>query len=138
MRNGLCVAAMAGFCFSASGVTRIDVTADNSIVIYSGEEDLNAGGKTRIRIKGNQHLVALKFDTRAPRGKLVRAATLVCQRADKMIDAVAISTIAAPWDEHKSNLLTSGAHDFQGWGWPGGHHCPGQGRQPALYAGDKC
>ncbi len=120
MRKWFPAVAMTGFCFSACAATRLDVTADNSIVIYAGEEHLNAGRNTRIRIKGNQHLVALKFGTRALRGKLVRAATLVCQRADKTIDEVTISTIAVPWEEHRSNVLTSGAQGFQGWGWPGG------------------
>ena len=120
MRKWFAAVAMAGFCPNAPAATRLDVTADNSIVNYPGEEHLNAGRQRRIRIKCNQHLVALKFDTRALRGKRVRAATLVCQRADKTIDEVTISTIAVPWDEHKSNVLTSGAQDFPGWGWPGG------------------
>ena len=104
---------------AAPAATRVEVTADNSIVLYRGEEHLNAGGQRRIRIKGNQHLVALQFDTRALRGKRVRSAVLVCHRADKMIDGVTISTIAAPWDEGLSNALTSGKQSFRGWAWPG-------------------
>ena len=99
--------------------TRVEVTADNSIVIYPGEEHLNAGGQTRIRIKGNQHLVAMAFDAAPLAGRKIAEATLVCTKADETIDAVTLSTIAAPWDEHKSNALTSGALAYDGWGWPG-------------------
>lgn len=100
--------------------TQIEATADNSIVLVEGEFGLNAGSQNRIRIKGNQHLVAIDFDFDKLRGKRIRSAALVCQRADENIDAVTISTIAAPWDEHKSSALTSGKQGYEGWGWPGG------------------
>lgn len=106
-------------CAVGQPAERIEVVADNSIVIYPGEEHLNAGGAARIRIKGNQHLVALALDTAPLRGRRVRSATLVCTRADESIDGVSISTIAAPWDEATSNYLTAGVADFVGWGRPG-------------------
>ena len=40
---------------AAGAPQRVEVTGDNSIVLYPGEYHLNAGGQTRIRIKGNQH-----------------------------------------------------------------------------------
>ncbi|GAF85958.1 unnamed protein product, partial [marine sediment metagenome] len=98
---------------------RIEVTRDNSIVLYRGEYHLNAGRKTRIRIKGNQHLVAMAFDMRPLAGKLIESATLVCHRAAHDIDQVAVSTIQADWDEQKSNALTSGLQGAEGWGVPG-------------------
>jgi hypothetical protein len=45
--------------------TRVEVTKDNSIVLLSGEIKLNAGSSGQIRIKGNQHLVAMMFDAAA-------------------------------------------------------------------------
>jgi hypothetical protein len=84
-----------------------------------GEYHLNAGAEPRIRIKGNQHLVALAFDTAPLRGRLVRSATLVCRRVDHEISGVTLSTISADWDERKSNALTSGVQREEGWAWPG-------------------
>jgi hypothetical protein len=98
---------------------RIKITKDNSIILYKGETRLNAGTQQRIRIKGNQHLVALSFDTRPLKGKLVTSAVLVCRRAAHQIDEVTISTIQSDWNEYKSNALTSGSLPFQGWGWSG-------------------
>lgn len=108
---------------------RLPVTQDNSIVLVDGEWTENAGTNARIRIKGNQHLVALGFDPTPLRGRLVRRAELVCQAAAETISGVTISTIAAPWDELKSNGLTSGAEEFAGWGYPGA-------RFPAVVGGN--
>lgn len=103
-----------------SGEIKLPATADNSIVIYPGEEHLNAGKQSRIRIKGNQHLVAMKFDFSPLKGKIIETAELICCQADKIIDAVSISTLAADWDEYKSSALTSGILTEPGWGWAGG------------------
>jgi hypothetical protein len=104
---------------SAEETLRLPVVKDNSIVLYPGEWHLNAGGRERIRIKGNQHLVAMAFDLAPIRGKRVTGATLICARADQVIDGVTVSTIGADWDEGKSNALTSGVGNVAGWGWPG-------------------
>jgi hypothetical protein len=97
----------------------IRAAKDNSVVLYPGEYHLNAGARQRIRIKGNQHLFAMDFDWSAVRGKLVRSATLVCARAEHDIAGVTVSTIQAPWDEHRSSALTAGVGPVEGWGWPG-------------------
>ncbi len=107
----------------------IPITADNSIVLYPGEEHLNAGRKTRIRIKGNQHLVALRFDCRPLRGRVVKSAVLVCCPAAKRIDGVTLSTIAAPWSEYASCGLRSGLPGVDGWAWP-------HSRFPAVTGGN--
>jgi hypothetical protein len=98
---------------------RINVTKDNSIVLFKSETHLNAGNQRLIRIKGNQHLVALDFDTTPLKGKLVTSAVLVCGRAAQQIDEVTISTIQSGWNEFKSNALSSGLRPFIGWAWPG-------------------
>jgi hypothetical protein len=112
-----CIVLLAGA--AEAEILRVPVTADNSIVIFPGEEHLNAGSKERIRIKGNQHLVALAFDAAPLRGRLVRSAVLVCRWAEHEIDAVTVSTIQAPWDERRSNAVTAGLPGVQGWGRPG-------------------
>lgn len=103
----------------ADPTVRLPATADNSIVLYSGEEHLNAGGAKRIRIKGNQHLVALGFDLRPIRGKVVSSAVLVAAKGDREIEGVTVATIQTPWDEMRSNALTGGIGKEPGWGRPG-------------------
>jgi hypothetical protein len=100
---------------------RIPANRDNSIVLYPGEEEINAGRQTRIRIKGNQHLVALGFDLAGMRGRIVESAELVCARADEQIAGVTLSTIQAEWDEARSNALTAGLPGVNGWGVAGFH-----------------
>jgi hypothetical protein len=96
---------------------RLPVTKDNSIVMVDGEWDLNAGQQGRIRIKGNQHMVAMAFDTSAIAGKRVKKATLVCVQGEQTISGVSISTIATPWDEQRSNGLTAGLDGIDDWGY---------------------
>ena len=99
--------------------TRVPVTKDNSIVMVENELHVNAGGQRLIRIKGNKHLVALDFDGEALKGKVIEEAYLVAFQGEGLIDGVTLSTIQADWDEYRSNSLTSGKEDFEGWGWPG-------------------
>jgi hypothetical protein len=129
--------------------TRVEVTKDNSIVLLSGEIKLNAGSSGQIRIKGNQHLVAMMFDAAAlhyltpgdspganysgdsPGAKYfaVKSATLVACKGDAMIDGLTISTLQADWDEMKSNGLTAGLPGVEGWGYAGA-------RFPAVTGGN--
>jgi hypothetical protein len=104
-------------CFAAAGPIRLPVTQDNSIVMVDGEWEKNAGQQGRIRVKGNQHIVAMAFDTSAIAGKRVAKATLVCVQGEEVISGVSISTIATPWDEQRSNGLTAGVGGTNGWGY---------------------
>ncbi len=103
----------------AAPEVRLPATADNSIVIVRNEETINQGTLPRIRIKGNQHLVAMKFDTSALAGRMVTRATLVARKAEESITGVTVSTIAADWDEGRSTFRTSGVLAHEGWAWPG-------------------
>jgi hypothetical protein len=109
------------FCFAAETIAgnsvQLPVTKDNSIVMVDGEWDQNAGQQGRIRVKGNQHMVAMAFDTSAIGGKRVKSATLVCVQGEQEISGVSISTIATPWDEQRSNGLTAGIDVQNGWGY---------------------
>ncbi len=111
----LCLPATVG----ADEEIRLEVVKDNSIVLHEDELHLNAGSAREIRIKGNQHIVALTFDIKRLKGRRIKSAKLVCARGREMIEGVTISTIAAPFDEMKSNALTSGVQDHTGWAWPG-------------------
>jgi hypothetical protein len=120
--------------------TRVEVTKDNSIVLLSGETKLNAGSSGQIRVKGNQHLVAMMFDVAAlhhltpgdspgANYSVVKSATLVACKGDAMIDGLTISTLQADWDEMKSNGLTAGLPGVEGWGYAGA-------RFPAVTGGN--
>ncbi|MEM6473500.1 MAG: hypothetical protein AAF802_28330, partial [Planctomycetota bacterium] len=102
-----------------SDTFKLPVTQDNSIVMVDGEWSVNAGSNSRIRIKGNQHIVAMSFDLSGIAGKMVKNAALVCEAGAETISAVTISTIATPWNEVRSTGLTAGIDGIEGWGYPG-------------------
>ncbi len=108
---------------------RIEVTQDNSIVMVNREWTVNGGRQGRMRIKGNQHIVAMGFDLAAVRGREIESATLVCAQGDHMIEGVTLSTIATPWEEYNSNGLTSGMEGIVDWGYEGA-------RFPAVCGGN--
>ncbi|MFM7038989.1 MAG: hypothetical protein ACKO2L_14845 [Planctomycetaceae bacterium] len=104
---------------NAQQTLTLPAIADNSIVMVENEWADNAGDKARLRIKGNQHIVILAFDTAQLRGRQVRSAKLVCDKAsDQVIAAATISTIAVPWNENNSSGLDAGI-GAGGWGAAG-------------------
>ena len=78
-------------------------TADNSICAYPKERKHNLGGSERIKIKGGENVLLLKFDTRAIAGRTVRRATLFLKNARKkpMLRLVGVSTVTSAWNEGK-------------------------------------
>ncbi|MEZ5944465.1 MAG: DNRLRE domain-containing protein [Planctomycetaceae bacterium] len=125
--GGLVILVLSASAFAES--VRLPVVQDNSIVMVDGEWSVNAGSSGRIRIKGNQHIVAMSFDLSSIRGKKVKRAELVCHVAVETISGVTISTIATPWDEMTSTGLTAGINGVDGWGYPGA-------RFPAVAGGN--
>jgi hypothetical protein len=121
--------AMLAVSASAAESIELPVTKDNSIVLVDGEWSQNAGQQGRIRIKGNQHIVAMDFDTSPIIGKRVKKATLVCVQGEQTISAVTLSTIATPWDENRSTGLTAGVEGIEDWGYTGS-------RFPAVSGGN--
>ena len=114
---------------SAADSIQLPVSKDNSIVMVEGEWSENAGEQGRIRIKGNQHIVALAFDTSLILGKQIEKATLVCVQGEQTISGVTISTIASPWDENRSTGLSCGVDEIIDWGYQGA-------RFPAVTGGN--
>ncbi len=102
---------------------------DNSLVMVDGEWLVNAGNASRLRMKGNQHMVAIAFDLAPIAGRLVTRAELVCHADAETISGVTVSTIAVPWDEMASTGLTAGVPPLHGWGYQGG-------RFPAVVGGN--
>ncbi|MEY3175760.1 MAG: hypothetical protein RLZZ436_3674 [Planctomycetota bacterium] len=104
---------------TAQDTLTLPAIADNSIVMVENEWSENAGDKSRLRIKGNQHIVIMAFDLAALNGRQIRTAKLVCEKAsEQVISGVTLSTIAVPWDENKSTGLDAGS-GTGGWGAPG-------------------
>ncbi len=103
----------------ADDMVQLPAIKDNSIVMVDGEWDQNAGQQGRMRIKGNQHIVSMAFDTSAIVGKQVKKATLVCAQGEQQISGISVSTIATPWDENRSSGLTAGIAGTDDWGYKG-------------------
>jgi len=114
---------------SAADSIPLAVTKDNSIVLVDGEWQENAGDKGQIRIKGNQHLVAMAFDLKPVLGHRIRSATLRVMAGEQKLAGISISTLATPWDELKSNGLSAGVEGIPDWGYPGA-------RLPAVCGGN--
>ncbi len=110
---------IAGTSVGVRAATRIELIRDSSVVLVRNEWHLNQGRHNRIRIKGNQHLLPMAFDLKPLKGKLIKSATLVCRQGAAKVNGLTISTIQAPWDEYKSNSLSSGVGPQTGWGYPG-------------------
>lgn len=115
-----CIALLLSCSSALAQIVELPATADNSIVLVDGEWSENAGESARIRIKGNQHIVAINFDVSAIRGRRIKRAELVAFAAAETLSGVSISTIATPWSETRSNGLTAGIDPIEGWGYPGG------------------
>jgi hypothetical protein len=116
-------------CLAFCDSIALQATGDNSIVMVDGEWSINAGGASRLRIKGNQHIVAMNFAPAPLAGKRVAKATLVCHADAEVLSGVTISTIASPWSEMESTGLTAGRAGIEGWGYDGG-------RFPAVAGGN--
>ncbi len=126
---GLLLVVLLGSATAAAETVLLPVVKDNSIVLVDGELSENAGEQGRLRIKGNQHIVAMAFNTSAIVGRFVQQATLVCAQAENNIAGVTLSTIATDWDEKTSNALTAGTSSVVDWGYLGA-------RFPAVSGGN--
>ncbi|MBM4085669.1 MAG: fibronectin type III domain-containing protein, partial [Planctomycetes bacterium] len=76
------------------------VIADNSIAAAGKEVDHNAGAKSVLRMKGIQHILALKFDLAPIRGWRVQRARLYLHAVrEHRLRTIGLSTIASDWQE---------------------------------------
>lgn len=79
---------------------RLPVTADTSICIHENERALNDGGKSRLRVKGNEHILLFAVDVAAIRGKTVVEARLWVRAAGEVrLKTMGVSTVATAWTE---------------------------------------
>ncbi len=80
---------------------RLEVTADTSIAAHPRETTHNLGGSSRIRIKGIQHFMLMRFDLEPVRAMTAARATLHLRSASEKLwlKTVGLSTISADWQE---------------------------------------
>ena len=82
---------------------RCPITADTQVSFYKGgaenERQGNYGHAKRLKLKGFEEYVLLKFDTAACTGMTVRRATLYLPRTEQCAPAViAPSTVSTDWE----------------------------------------
>jgi len=85
---------------------RCEVTADTQVSKYvdskTDERLWNWGAAGRLKAKGSEEYVLLKFDTSKCKGMAVKRATLYLSRTEQcVINVAGVSTISADWAEGK-------------------------------------
>jgi len=131
-----------------SGETlRLECTADTSICIYPSEQSHNHGGKSRLRVKGNEHILLMKFDTSPLGGRAVRSARLFFRPAGAVqLKTMGLSMVMEDWREGTSGgpakkgevTFLMAAHDERTWDGPGSTFLSvtfGRGKSGMVWAG---
>ncbi|MDK1031030.1 MAG: hypothetical protein QGD94_03405, partial [Planctomycetia bacterium] len=80
-------------------VKRVPVTADVGICAHPKEVLLNTGGRSHIRIKGNEHYYLFTFDAKPLRHWKIESATLHLKLARGRLSRVALSSVPVAWVE---------------------------------------
>ncbi|NUN47351.1 MAG: hypothetical protein HUU15_00805 [Candidatus Brocadiae bacterium] len=84
----------------AAEPVHLPVTADTSICIHDQERALNQGAKSRLRLKGNEHILLFQVDPAGLRNRTVTAARLRIRAAGEVrLKTLGISTVATAWSE---------------------------------------
>ncbi|HET6204521.1 MAG TPA: hypothetical protein VFI25_17150 [Planctomycetota bacterium] len=109
----------------SSSEVRLPATADASICVHPSERSFNTGAATRIRLKGNEHLLVLDFDASSLAGLRVADARLFLHPAGPVkLKTLGVSTVSSRWKEGDGNgREREGAVTFLVSGdgpWPGG------------------
>lgn len=109
---------------------KLFITRDMRLSSYAGEEGLNYGGSSQLKLKSYQEMALLAFDAASLKGKEVKQATLHIRLSGKeRLLRVTTSSVRAGWKEGRGNgeSPTDGAatflkqqHPQRGWGLLGG------------------
>jgi len=79
---------------------RLPCTGDTMLSTSHGEERLNGGGRSNLRLKGIEDLAILDFDVTPLKGRAVEEARLfIHPTGPHKLRSIGISTIATPWKE---------------------------------------
>ena len=83
---------------SSSDTLRLPCIADTQLSMSHGEEGLNGGGRSTIRLKGIEDLSIFDFDLTPLKGRTVEQAKLfVSPTGPNKLRSIGLSTIAVPW-----------------------------------------
>lgn len=109
---------------------KLPITKDMRLSSYAGEEGLNYGGSSQLKLKSYQEMALLAFDAAPLKGKVVKRATLHIRLAGKeRLLRVTTSSVRANWKEGKGNgeapadgasTFLNQQHPKTGWGMLGG------------------
>jgi hypothetical protein len=114
---------------SAGGPIRLPAVADTVLSTSAGEERLNGGDRSNIRLKGIEDLSIIDFDVAPIRGKTVEEARLfIVPTGANKLHRLGISTISSPWKEGTGNgtpakpgeaCFAEAARGERAWAHPG-------------------
>jgi hypothetical protein len=115
------------------------------ISMHHGEELLNHGSKSNLRLKGHEDLSLLQFDVAALKGKIVEEAKLVFFPFDgHKLKSIGISTVGTPWKEGEGAsqpakpgepCFVEAARGERPWAHPGSDlHAVTYGRGGSIWA----
>ena len=126
---------------------RLECTADTSICIHPSEQNHNHGGRSRLRVKGNEHILLMAFDTSPLAGRAVRSAQLFFRPAGAVqLKTLGLSMVMEDWREGTSSgpaktgevTFLMAAHDERTWDGPGSTFLSvtfGRGKSGMVWAG---
>lgn len=114
---------------SSPETLRLHCTADTMLSTSPGEEHLNGGGRSNLRLKSVEDIAILDFDVSPLKGRTVGEARLFLHpTGPHKLRTVGISTIGTPWKEGAGSGRPAGrgeatfmeaAHGERPWGGPG-------------------
>lgn len=114
---------------AAPGELRLPVVADTQLSMSHGEERLNGGSRSTVRLKGIEDLTILDLDVSAIKGRTVEESRLFFHPVGPhKLRSIGISTIGSPWKEGEGTgspakpgecTFIEAAHGERPWGHPG-------------------
>jgi hypothetical protein len=114
---------------SSSEPLRLPCIADTMLSTSPGEEKLNGGGRSNLRLKCLEDLAILDFDVAPLKGRTVEEARLYfCPTGPNKLRSIGISTIGTAWKEGAGTgtpaqtgepCFAEAAHGERPWGPPG-------------------
>ena len=124
---------------------RLPCTADTMLSMSHGEERLNGGGRSTLRLKAIEDLAILNFDVAPLKGRSVLEARLFLYPVGPhKLRSIGISTIATPWNEGQGSgkpaepgeaTFMEAAHGERPWGAPGSDfYAASYGRGGSIWA----
>jgi hypothetical protein len=85
---------------AAADPLRLPVTADTSICIAESERANNAGAKSHLRVKGNEHILLFNVDPAPLRGKAITEARFFFKPCGEVrLKTMGVSTVGTAWSE---------------------------------------